>query len=86
VYSKTAVVRHGAGLHARPATIFVQKANCFAARITICKDGKTVDAKSILKLLTLGVVQGNSVLISGEGLDEKDAVETLVALVESGEE
>jgi phosphocarrier protein len=55
VYSKTAVVRHEAGLHARPATIFIQKANSFAATITIGKDGKTVDAKSILKVLMLGL-------------------------------
>lgn len=85
MYSKTAIVRHEAGLHARPATIFIQKASNFAAKITISKEEKTVDAKSILKVLTLGVAQGNSVLIAADGIDEKDAVETLVALVESDE-
>jgi len=52
--------RHEAGLHARPATIFIQKASNFAAKITISKEEKTVDAKSILKVLTLGWAQGNS--------------------------
>lgn len=85
MYSKTVIVRNETGLHARPATMFTQKAKSFSANVTITKDETTVDAKSILKVLSLGVVQGKSILIAAEGIDEQDAVETLVGLVESHE-
>lgn len=83
MYTKTVVVANKTGLHARPATLFTQAANGFAAQITVTKDGHTVDAKSILKVLSLGVSQGTALRIEAEGTDEQKAVDALVALVDA---
>lgn len=77
VYNKT-------GLHARPANILVCAAKKFTSIIKIQKDEKTVDAKSIIALLSLGAVQGSEVVISAEGPDEEAAVIELTNLIESG--
>ena len=82
MYSKTVIVQSETGLHARPASIFVKTANGFTANITITKDLKTVDAKSILKVLSLGVGQGKSIVIAADGVDEKDAVDKLAGLID----
>lgn len=72
------------GLHARPATLFVDKAKKFNSKITIEKDGKTVDAKSLISVLSLGVEQGQEIILRIEGPDEKEAFKELKALIESG--
>ena len=86
--SKVTQVINATGLHARPATEFVNKANTFSSKITIrnFSDGsnKTVNAKSIVLLLTLGICQGTDVEITAVGLDEVEAVESLVALINTG--
>jgi phosphocarrier protein len=86
--SKVTRVINATGLHARPATEFVNKANTFSSKITIrnFSDGsnKTVNAKSIVLLLTLGICQGTDVEITAVGLDEVEAVESLVALINTG--
>ena len=82
---KKVVVNHGAGLHARPASLFVQAAKQFASDITVknlTAGGEAVDAKSIIGVLTLGVLQGHQTLIRADGADAKDAVGQLGALVE----
>ena len=79
-------VTHPVGLHARPAAQFVQTASQFQSKITVANlngDGKAVDAKSILSILTLGVSQGTEIEITAEGPDEKDAIQALKTLVES---
>ena len=82
--SKEIVVQNQVGLHARPATFFIQKANEFTSSIWIAKDERKVNAKSLLGVLSLGIVGGTGIKIIADGSDEKQAVEALVALVESG--
>lgn len=88
MYEKTVVVKNKTGLHARPAAMFVQTANKFKSEIFIEKEGKKVNAKSIMGVMSLAVSQGTTIAISAQGEDEKEAVEALVELVESkfGEE
>ena len=62
-------------------TVTVKK---FESKITLTRDGDSINAKSMVKLLTLGVCQGQSVTLSAEGSDEQAAVEALSALIESG--
>jgi phosphotransferase system HPr (HPr) family protein len=72
------------GLHARPASLFVQTANKCASNITVCNlttAGSPVNAKSIISILTLGVMQNHEILIQADGPDEEDAIERLKALV-----
>lgn len=82
------IVTHKVGLHARPAAIFVKAANKFASDIQVTKDDRTINAKSILSVLTLGVNQGSEITIHAEGEDADAALEELVALVKDnfGEE
>lgn len=81
-------VKNKTGLHARPAAVFVQTASKFKANITIEKDGRQVNAKSILALLSIGASLGSMVTITAEGEDENQAVAELIALIQSkfGEE
>lgn len=81
---KDVVVQNQVGLHARPATFFIQKANEFKSSIWIEKDDRRVNAKSLLGILSLGIVGGTSVRIIADGSDEQNAVDALVELVESG--
>ena len=71
------------GLHARAAARLVQMANHFQSRITLSKDGRTVDAKSILGVLMLAGSLGERLLLSAEGVDAEDALEALAGLVRS---
>lgn len=84
MYSITVTVTNKAGLHARPAALFAQAAAKFQATVTIRKGEQTGDAKSILKILSLGISQGSDIVLSAEGPDERTAVETLAGLLESG--
>ena len=78
------MVQNQVGLHARPATFFIQKANEFKSSIWIEKEDRRVNAKSLLGILSLGIVGGTSIRIIADGADEQAAVEGLVDLVESG--
>lgn len=87
MYSKTVTVTNKTGLHARPAAEFVAKAKGFASKINIKRAGSeqdAVNAKSIIRLLSVGVTQGTEVELIADGADEKEAVEALVELIESG--
>ena len=81
---KDVLVQNQVGLHARPATFFIQKANEFKSSIWVEKDERRINAKSLLGVLSLGVVGGTSIDIIADGSDEQEAVDSLVALVESG--
>ncbi|PMQ00825.1 MAG: phosphocarrier protein HPr [Dictyoglomus sp. NZ13-RE01] len=81
---KELTLKNKTGLHARPAAIFVQTASKFKSRITIKANGKEADAKSILKVLTLGANKGTKIIIEVEGEDEEEALKTLSELIESG--
>ena len=84
MYMKEAVVNNQVGLHARPATFFIQKANEFKSSIWVEKDERRVNAKSLLGVLSLGIVGGTTIRIIADGADEEQAVSGLVKLVESG--
>lgn len=76
------VVRHEAGLHARPASQFVKLAKQFTSAITVTNNNKTVSAKSMVLILTLGVHKDSEIEIAASGEDEKQAVTALVDLIE----
>ena len=81
---KEVLVQNQVGLHARPATFFIQKANEYKSSIWVEKEERRVNAKSLLGVLSLGIVRGTSIRIIAEGSDEEEAVENLVELVKSG--
>ncbi len=79
-------VTHNVGLHARPAALFVQTANKFSSSVKVrnlTTNGNSVDAKSIIMVLTLGVMKDHEILIQAEGSDEGSAVAALQSLIES---
>ena len=84
MFVKDVVVQNQVGLHARPATFFIQKANEFKSSIWVEKEERRVNAKSLLGVLSLGIVGGTAIRIIADGSDEQAAVEGLVTLVESG--
>lgn len=86
MYTRETVVRNKSGLHARPASEFVECAAGFESKIKISRADEEdfVNAKSMVLLLTLGIAQGEGMILKANGPDEKEAVDTLIALVESG--
>lgn len=84
MYVKEVVIQNQVGLHARPATFFIQKANEFKSSIWIEKEDRRVNAKSLLGVLSLGTTGGSKIQIMADGPDEQEAVDSLVELVESG--
>ena len=84
MYMQEVTVNNEVGLHARPATFFIQKANEFKSGIWVEKDERRVNAKSLLGVLSLGIMGGTDIRIIADGSDEEEAVEGLVALVKSG--
>ena len=81
MYMKEATVNNQVGLHARPATFFIQKANEFKSSIWVEKDERRVNAKSLLGVLSLGVVKGTTINLIADGVDEKEAVDGLIELI-----
>ena len=81
---KEVEVKNQVGLHARPATFFIQKANEFKSSIWVEKEERRVNAKSLLGILSLGIIGGTVIKIIADGDDEAAAVESLIALVDSG--
>ena len=84
MYVKDVTVQNQVGLHARPATFFIQKANEFKSSIWLEKDERRVNAKSLLGVLSLGIMGGTDIRIIAGGVDAEQAVNALVELVESG--
>ena len=83
MYSKEVVVQNQIGLHARPATFFIQKANEFKATIWVEKDERRVSAKSLLGVLSLGITRGTNITLLADGSDEEASVNALVSLINS---
>ena len=81
---KEVTITNNVGLHARPATFFIQKANTFKSSVWIEKDDRKVNAKSLLGVLSLGIAQGTSIAIIADGSDESVAVDELVKLIATG--
>ncbi len=82
--SREVLISNNIGLHARPATFFIQKANSFKSSIWVEKEERRVNAKSLLGILSLGIVKGMTITIMAEGADENEAVEGLVELINTG--
>ena len=82
--SKAVVVSNQLGLHARAAARFVHLATRFVSQIRVARESRVMDGKSIMGILLLAAARGTTITISAEGLDEVDAVDALVRLVESG--
>lgn len=82
---KTVVVNPN-GIHARPASLFVQEAKKFQSKITVenLGTGKAKDAKSILGVMSLGMTKGTEIRIIAEGPDEEAAIQAMQQLVDSG--
>ena len=81
--SRSVTITNSVGLHARPATFFVQKANCYKSSIWVEKEDCRVNAKSLLGVLSLGISKGTAITLIADGADEAEAVEGLAALVDS---
>ena len=84
MYTKDVEVKNQVGLHARPATFFIQKANEFKSSIWVEKEDRRVNAKSLLGVLSLGIMGGTTIRILAGGPDAEAAVDELVKLGASG--
>ena len=82
--TKEIIIQNTVGLHARPATFFIQKANSFRSSIWIEKNEKRANAKSLLGVLSLGIIKGDSIKILADGEDDENAVDVLVNLILTG--
>lgn len=82
--SREVTIKNNVGLHARPATFFIQKANSYKSSIWVEKDDRRVNAKSLLGVLSLGIVKGMTVTIYADGVDEAEAIEGIAELVNTG--
>ena len=82
--SRDIVINNASGLHARPATFFIQKANSYPCSIWVEKDDRKVNAKSLLGVLSLGIAKGMSVTLIADGQGEEDAIRGLSELIDSG--
>ena len=82
--TREVVITNTIGLHARPATFFIQKANGYKSTIWVEKEDRKVNAKSLLGVLSLGIAQGMSIKLIAEGSDESEALDGLQELIQSG--
>ncbi len=76
-------IKNNVGLHARPATFFIQKANSYRSSIWVEREDRRVNAKSLLGVLSLGIVKGMTITLIADGLDEEEALNGLSALIDS---
>ena len=83
MYAREVAVNNQVGLHARPATFFIQKANEFKSSIWVEKEERRVNAKSLLGVLSLGIIRGTQINIVADGADESEAVSALADLISS---
>ncbi len=82
--SRNVTIKNNVGLHARPATFFIQKANSYQSSIWVEKEDRRVNAKSLLGVLSLGITKGMTITLIADGSDEKDALEGLAELIDTG--
>ena len=81
--SRDVTVKNEIGLHARPATFFIQLANQFRSTVWVENEDRRVSAKSLLGVLSLGITKGTTVKIVADGNDEQLAVDGLCSLIEN---
>ncbi len=82
--SRNITIKNSVGLHAKPATFFIQKANSYKSYVWVEKDDRRVNAKSLLGVLSLGITKGMEVTLIADGPDEVEALNGLEELVETG--
>lgn len=82
--SREVTITNSIGLHARPATFFIQKANGYKSSIWLERGDRKVNAKSLLGVLSMGIAQGMTVCLIADGNDEAEALDALQQLVEGG--
>lgn len=82
--SREVTITNTIGLHARPATFFIQKANAYKCTVWVEKEDRKVNAKSLLGVLSLGIAQGMSIKLIADGADESEALDGLEALINTG--
>lgn len=83
MFSREVIIDNEVGLHARPATFFIQKANEFKSAIWVEKDDRRINAKSLLGVLSLGITKGSRINLIADGVDEEEAVNALIELCKS---
>ena len=81
---KKVMIQNDTGIHARPASMLVEEAGNYEADVELVKDGKSVNAKSIMGIMSLGIQKSAEVTVKAEGSDEEEAVNAIVELIESG--
>ena len=81
--SRDVTITNNVGLHARPATFFIQKANSYRSSIWVEREDRRVNAKSLLGVLSMGIAKGMTVTLVAEGVDEVAAIDGLVELVQN---
>ena len=82
--SRDVTIKNNVGLHARPATFFIQKANSYKSSIWVENEDRRVNAKSLLGVLSMGIVKGMTVTLIADGPDEVEALSGLAELIDSG--
>ena len=83
MYMDKVVIKNETGLHARPASMFVKVASKYKSEITLIKEEKEYNAKSLMAILSMGAGKDTEITIKAEGVDEKEATEDLKTLVDS---
>ena len=82
--SRDVTIKNNVGLHARPATFFIHKANSYRSSIWVEREDRRVNAKSLLGVLSLGIVKGTTITLIADGADETEALDGLAALIDTG--
>ena len=82
--SRDVTITNNVGLHARPATFFIQKSNSYRSSIWVEREDRRVNAKSLLGVLSMGIVKGTTITLIADGADEEEALEGLAVLVDTG--
>ena len=82
--SREVQITNSIGLHARPATFFIQKANCYKSTIWVEKEERRVNAKSLLGVLSLGITKDMTITLIADGADEVEALNGIEDLVVNG--
>lgn len=83
MYKRETSLKSETGLHARPASMFVKEASKYESEINIVKEDQKYNAKSIMGILSMGAGKGDSLLIEAQGEDEKEAVDSLIEIIEN---
>ena len=83
MFTQEITVKNEVGLHARPATFFIKKANEFKSSVWVEKEERRVNAKSLLGVLSLGIAKGTVITLIADGVDEQEAVAALNELIEN---